>query len=286
MKTGLVMEGGAMRGMFTCGVIDVMLENGLKFDGGIGVSAGAAFGCNYKSKQIGRALRYNKKYCKDKRYGSFYNLIKTGDIYDREFCYKKLPYELDKFDTKVFAENPMEFYVVATDVETGKAVYHKCTDGMQKDIDWIGASASIPMFANVVEIDDYKLLDGGVADSIPVKYFESIGYDRNVVILTQPKGYVKKPMGYTLLMKLLLRKYPNLVESIKNRHLGYNETTGYIEEKEKAGDIFVIRPPEALKIGKMENNPDELERVYQIGRKEAQKHLEAIRQFLSVSGKE
>ena len=125
MKTGLVMEGGSMRGMFTAGVIDVFMENGIEFDGAVGTSAGATFGCNYKSKQIGRSIRYNCRFCNDPRYGSFKSLMKTGDFFDADFCYKQIPEILDVFDIETFESNPMEFYVTATDVESGKAVYHK-----------------------------------------------------------------------------------------------------------------------------------------------------------------
>ena len=143
-KTGLVLEGGAMRGMFTCGVIDVLMENGIRFDGAAGISAGAVFGCNYKSRQIGRPVRYNKNYCKDPRYCSDRSLIKTGDLYGADFCYRELPDVLDPFDRETFKNDPMEFYIGATDVKTGKAVYHKCTDGGEDDLLWMRASASMP----------------------------------------------------------------------------------------------------------------------------------------------
>ena len=222
--TGLILEGGAMRGLFSAGVIDVMMEHDITYDGMIGVSAGAAFGCNYKSKQIGRVLRYNTKYCKDPRYCSVRSLIKTGDIYGVDFCYRQLPYELDIFDNEAFEQNPMEFYVAATDVETGRAVYRNFTTCDDNCLDWIRASASMPMLSKIVEVDGYKLLDGGMADSIPVKYFESIGYDRNVVVLTQPEGFVKKKNEFLSFMKIRLRKYPELLKTIANRHNVYNET--------------------------------------------------------------
>ena len=195
MKKGLILEGGAMRGMFTAGVIDVMMENGIEFDGAIGVSAGAAFGCNYKSRQIGRAIRYNMRFCNDPRYCGLRTLLKTGDLYSKDFCYKEVPLKHDIFDFETFRNNPMEFYVVCTDVETGKPVYKKCDNFDNNNFEWIRASASMPIVSNIVEIDGTKLLDGGVADSIPIRYFESIGYDKNVVILTQPRGYkVFRPM--------------------------------------------------------------------------------------------
>lgn len=280
MKKGLVLEGGAMRGMFTCGVIDVLMEEGIDFDGAVGVSAGAVFGCNYKSKQIGRALRYNKEYCNDKRYASFSNFVKEGNIYGTEFCYDTLPHELDIFDEETFAANPLEFYLVATDVETGKAIYHKCSDGKQRDIDWMRASASIPILSKVVEIDDYKLLDGGVADSMPIKFMEHKGYDKNVVVLTQPIEYRKGPNKFMPLAKITLRKYPNMIKAMGNRHLRYNKTLEYILKKEAGGEIFVIRPPKALEIGSTEKDPAELQRVYDIGVQTMKEQLENLKEFL------
>ena len=179
MKTGLVLEGGAMRGMFTAGVLDVLMEHNIQLDGAIGVSAGAVFGCNYKSHQIGRTIRYNTEYCTDRRYASFGNLLRTGNLYSEQFCYHTVPEKLDPFDTEAFRENPMDFFVVCTDVRTGEPIYHKCRTGDAEDIRWMQASASMPLAAKIVKIGHYQLLDGGVADSIPVRFFESIGYKRN-----------------------------------------------------------------------------------------------------------
>ena len=205
-KTGLIMEGGAMRGMFTSGVIDVLMEHDVRFDGAVGVSAGAVFGCNYKSRQIGRALRYNKRFCRDRRYSSFWSLLTTGDLYGAEFCYHEIPEKLDVFDTKTFRENPMEFYVVCTDVQTGKPVYHKLSEGGREDIEWMRASASMPIVSHVVKIGKYHLLDGGIADSIPVKYFEEIGYNRNVVILTQPLDFQKEANKLLPVARVVLKQ--------------------------------------------------------------------------------
>ena len=279
-KTALIMEGGAMRGLFTCGVMDVLLENDVVFDGSAGISAGAVFGCNYKSKQIGRPLRYNTRFCKDWRYCSLRSLITTGDLYGADFCYRTVPYELDVFDRKTFSENPMEFYIGATDVDTGKCVYHRCEKGELEDDLWMRASASMPLVSRIVEADGYKLLDGGIADSIPYHYMKQIGYERDVVILTQPLGFVKKKNSLMPLMKILYRKYPKLLETMANRHIRYNEETAEIRKDELEGKILVIRPPETLNIGKTEKDPDELRRVYEIGRKEAEKRLEEIKKFL------
>ena len=284
MKKGLVMEGGAMRGIFTCGVIDVLLENGIEFDSAVGVSAGATFGINFKSKQIGRPLRYNKVYCNDKRYCSVRSLIKTGDLYNVPFCYGTLPYELDVWDLDTFYNNPMDFYCVATDINTGKAVYHNCInrdetrDGI--DIKWIRASASMPMFARPVEIDGGLYLDGGMADSIPLRFMESEKCDRILVIETQPADYVKKPQKYMGLVKLMLGKYPNMVKVMKDRHIMYNHEKAYVREKEQAGEVFVIRPSEAPNINPTEKKPEELQRVYEMGRAEAIRNLEGLKQYL------
>lgn len=273
MKTGIVMEGGAMRGMFTCGVLDVLMEEGITFDGAVGVSAGATFGCNLKSGQIGRALRYNKKYCTDKRYHSISSLIATGDIYNVDFCYEKLPYELDKWDLEAFQKNPMEFYCVATDAVTGKPVYYKCENGDRKDIKWIQASASMPLVSRPVEIDGGVYLDGGISDSIPLKFMEEKGYDKILVIETQPRDYVKGKQKYMPLVRLMLRKYPGMIKAMEDRYLMYNEEKRYIREKEEKGEIEVIRPLVPLNISAIEKDPQELERVYQLGRAEGKKYI-------------
>ena len=269
-----------MRGLFTCGVMDVLLENGIAFDGGAGISAGAVFGCNYKSKQIGRPLRYNTRFCRDWRYCSIRSLITTGDLYGADFCYRIVPYELDVFDRKTFRENPMEFYVGATDVDTGECVYHKCETGEQEDDIWMRASASMPLVSRIVEADGHRLLDGGIADSIPYRFMKGLGYERNVVVLTQPLGFVKKKNSLIPLIRILYGKYPKLIETMKNRHIVYNRETEEIRKEELEGKIIVIRPPEPLNIGKTEKDPEELRRVYQIGRKEAEKKLDEIREFL------
>ena len=281
MKKGLIMEGGAMRGMFTCGVLDVFMENNITFDGAAGISAGAVFGCNYKSKQIGRAIRYNKRFCNDPRFCSMQSLIKTGDMYGVDFCYHEIPDVLDPFDRETFTKNPMEFYVGATDIETGKIVYHKCTDSGAADIEWMRASASLPLVSRPVEVDGYVLMDGGIVDPVPYRYMESVGYDRNVMILTQPKGYVKKKDDSVSVIRVKMRKYPQVAFAMAVRHTVYNRQMEEIAEREKDGTAFVIRPPEPLEIGHAEKDPEELERVYQIGRREAERVLPDMLCFLS-----
>lgn len=272
------MEGGAMRGMFTAGVTDVMMENGITFDGAIGVSAGAAFGCNYKSNQPGRVIRYNSTYCRDPRYAGLRNLIKTGNLFGAEFCYVEIPQKLDLFDEQAFIDNPMEFYVVCTDIEKGEAIYHKCGES-ENELEWFRVSASLPLAAKPVEADGKKLLDGGIVDSVPLKYFESIGYNKNVVLLTQPKGFVKQKNKLVPIIRKVLKEYPKVAELLSNRHNDYNETIAYIEEREKSGDVLVIRPPVALNIKPVCRDPEELRRVYNIGRKTGEEMLEQIKAF-------
>lgn len=285
MKTGLVMEGGAMRGMFTCGVIDVLMENGITFDGAGGISAGAVFGCNFKSRQIGRPIRYNKRYCRDKRYKSLHSLLTTGDLYGVDFCYRELPDVLDVFDRKAFRENPMAFYVGATDVDTGEIVYHRCSDGGDRDMQWMRASASMPLVSRVVEIDGCRLLDGGVAEPTPYFYMKKLGYDRCVVILTQPETYRKKKSAALPLIRLALKKYPRLAEAMEQRPERYNTHIAAIRDEEKKGNCLVICPPEPLPIHRTENDPDRLEQAYQIGRAEAMRKMTEIRTFLQDSWK-
>lgn len=282
MKTGMVLEGGAMRGMYTAAILDVMMENNIEVDGVVGVSAGATFGCNYKSKQIGRALRYNLKYSKDPRYVSLKSLVTTGDLYGAEFCYNELPKSLDKFDQKTYVENPLEFYVVATDVHTGEAVYHLCENGGDEDTQWMRASASMPVVSRVVSVGGYDLLDGGISDPIPIRWFRSIGYKRNIVILTRPKGYRKKKNNLSVAIKLLMRKYPKIAKAMERRYEVYNSTIDELKRLEEEGDTFILRPSQDLAIKRTETNPDKLQRVYNVGIKDANDNLEMIRKFLAM----
>ena len=279
MKRGLVLEGGAMRGLFTAGIIDVMMEAGIEPDGLIGVSAGAAFGCNYKSKQPGRAIRYNKRFARDKRYCSWLSWLKTGNLYNAEFGYHIIPTQYDLFDDKTFNDNPMEFYVVCTDVESGKPVYKRLAESTPLAYDWIRASASMPLASKVVELEGQKVLDGGVADSIPLEYFERIGYDRNVVILTQPEGYVKEHNNLMPLMRIALRHHPKMIEAMDQRHLMYNSQLEFVRQAEREGRCLVIRPETAIPIGHISHNPEEMQFVYDMGRRTGEKQLDTIKQF-------
>ncbi len=280
MKTGLILEGGAMRGLFSAGVIDIFLENGIDFGAMVGVSAGAAFGCNYISRQQGRALRYNVDYCRNWKYCSFRSLLFTGNMFGADFCYHELPDKLDIFDIETFKNNETDFYVVATDVETGKAVYHKCTDGGYADLEWIRASASMPLVSQIVKADSFKLLDGGIADSIPLKFFKELGYEKNVVVLTQPRDYIKGKNKLIGLSKILLRKYPHLLDTMERRHEIYNEQREYLFGEEKKGNVLIICPKEKLPVGRIEHDAEKLKAAYEVGKKEALENLEKIREFI------
>lgn len=277
MKTGLVLEGGGMRGIYTAGVLDVFMEEGITFDGVIGVSAGAILGCSYVSKQQGRNIRYYKKYCNDKRFMSIRNWITTGDFVGEEFCYHELPEQLEVYDYDTFRASDTKFYVTCSNVETGEAEYIHLTD-MKGEIDYLRASASLPYFSKIVEIDGKKLLDGGCSDSIPVDAFRKMGY-RCVVVLTREKEYIKKP-EHKQLPVLFYRKYPKFVNVLRNRHKVYNRCVRRINKMEKLGKIFVIRPSVPLTIGRMEGDAEKIQAVYDIGRADAKKQLEAMKLWL------
>ena len=281
MKRGLVLEGGAMRGMFTCGVIDVLLENKISFDGVSGISAGAIFGVNYKSRQIGRGVRYNKKYGRDPRYFGLISLITTGDLYGKDFCYHEIIENLDPIDKKTYRENAIDFFVGATDVEKGIIRYHNCLDVDKSSIDWMRASASMPLVSTVVEVDGYKLLDGGMADSIPYSVMIKNGYEKNVIVLTQPRNFVKNKASLIPILKLKYHKYPKVVEMMANRHIMYNRQLEEIRKMEKENKVYVIAPYETLNIKRTENDPEKLEQVYQEGRKVAKEKLNEVKAFLS-----
>lgn len=279
-KTGIVFEGGAMRGLFTAGVMDVLMENGIEFDAGIGVSAGATFGCNYKSKQIGRVLKYNLENCKDYRYGSFRSFFKTGNVFEREFIRYDIPEVLYPFDYETYKNNPMVFYIVATDVETGKPAYHKSIECTDLDMEWFIASSSMPIVSQIVEINGQKLLDGGVGDSIPIRFMEHMGYKKNVVVLTQPKGFVKEKNNLLPIIRQMYKEYPDFIEAIEKRHIIYNQTTEYCFKQEREGNAFLFYPKNKLDVTAMERNPDKLYAAYLEGQECALSKLEDLKAFM------
>ena len=272
MKTGLVLEGGGMRGLFTAGVLDVMMERDIKVDGIVGVSAGACFGCNYVSKQPGRILRYNVNMTKEPRYMGLRPLLSTGNLMNPEFAYHTLPDEIDIFDKDTFNKSSVEYHVVCTDLLTGEPVYKHLTPPVDYDfMEWLRASSALPLVSIPVELEGRQLLDGGMTDSIPLKYFQNLGYEHNIVILTQPKGFTKKRTKLMPLFHALMRKYPAVIEAMNRRHIMYNAQLEYLAQEEKAGRITVIAPDDTLPIGRTEQNVEKMKRVYQMGREAAEK---------------
>jgi predicted patatin/cPLA2 family phospholipase len=271
MKKGLVLEGGGMRGLFTAGVLDVMMERNIKVDGIVGVSAGACFGCNYVSKQPGRILRYNINMKDEPRYMGLRPLLRTGNLMDPEFAYHILPEQIDIFDQDTYNKSSVEYHVVCTDVITGEPVYKKLTPPVDYEFfEWLRASSALPLVSKPVEVGGYQLLDGGMSDSIPLKYFQKQGFEHNIVILNQPLGFTKKRTKLMPLFHALMRKYPAVIEIMNRRHIMYNAQLEYLAQEEKAGRITIIAPDDTLPIGRTEQNVEKMKRVYQMGRKAAE----------------
>ncbi|MEZ3564727.1 MAG: patatin family protein [Duncaniella sp.] len=280
MKTGLVLEGGAMRGLFTAGVMDVMMEHGLRYDGIVGVSAGSSFGCNYKSWQPGRVLRYNMRFHDDPRYMGLRSLLTSGNLVGAEFSYHTLPLKLDIFDSETFEKDPTEFHVVCTDVDTGHPVYYIMDRVSYDSLEWLRASASMPVVTRPVRVDDgRRMLDGGISDSIPLQYFQSVGYSRNVVVLTQPRDFRKTPApGW--LFRLLMPRTPRIAEAMARRHEMYNAQLDYVSRQAELGNTFVIAPDAPLPIGRIEMKPTKMQLVYDMGRATCTRLLPSLLSFL------
>jgi len=279
MKTALVLEGGAMRGMYTAGVLDAFLEKKIFVDAVIGVSAGALFGVNYITKQKGRSLRYNKKYLGDKDYFGFSSFLKTGNVMNEEFCFKKLIYELDPIDFKAFQKSKVKFYVTVTNVETGKAEY-KLIDNLEQDMEYLRASGSMPVVSKIVEIDKKKYLDGGISDSIPVLAAKKLGYDRVIIVLTRPKNYYKKKS--TLLpYHICYQKYPKFIDAARKRPNAYNDTLRKISELEQEGSVFVIRPSTLIKVKHIEKDIQKIEDIYNLGMQDTIEKMDDLKKFLA-----
>ncbi|MBO4391503.1 MAG: patatin family protein [Lachnospiraceae bacterium] len=281
MKTGLVLEGGAMRGLFSAGILDILMREEITVDGTVGVSAGACFGCNYKSKQVGRAIRYNLEYCNDPRFCSMKSLRKTGDLYGAEFCYHEIPEKLDLFDYETYQSNPMVFYVCATDINTGTPVYPRLDKCDWEDLEWMRASASMPLVSNIVKVGGLELLDGGMSDSIPLRFMQESGYEKNVVVLTQPRSYVKSKNKALPFIRIKYRKYPKLIEAIERRQDVYNETLEYIRQEEKKGTVLVLAPAEALPVERVSHDKVALQACYDEGIRVGEENIEKIRAFLA-----
>ena len=278
MSIGLVLEGGAMRGLYTAGVLDVFLDNNIKVDGIIGVSAGVLFGVNYLSKQKGRAIRYNKKFAKDKRYMGMRSFLTTGNIINKDFAYYEIPFKIDVFDEETFEKSNTDFWATVTNIETGEAEYLKLNNVFEQ-MELLRATSAMPIVSEIIEIDGKKYLDGGVSDSIPVEKCKSMGYDKIIVILTRIIEYRKKKASSTL-AKIKYKEYPKLIETMENRYKKYNETVEKIIDMENKKEIFVIRPSKDLKIKRIEKDVDKLQAMYDLGVSDCKKQLEDLKEYI------
>ena len=279
MKVGLVLKGGAMRGMFTAGVLDVFLDEQIHIDGIVSVSAGALFGVNFPSKQKGRVLRYNKKYLNDKRYMGWHSLFTTGNIVNKDFAFYQLPFELDVFDQEAFARSGIDFYTVLTNVESGEAEYVKIHDAFEQ-METLRATSAMPFVSKMVEIDGKKYLDGGIADSIPLRFCQQLGYDKIIVILTRPLDYRKTPTN-SLIFNAFYRRYPKLVERLTNRYVDYNRAVEDVIRLNEQGEIFVIRPSVTLPIRRIEKDIAKVQAMYDLGVADAKMAIPMLKQYLS-----
>lgn len=268
-KIGLVLEGGGHRGIYTAGVLDTFAENKISFDGVMGVSAGCVHGASFLSGQIGRSIRYTTKYCDNSNYMGIGSLITTGNFFNEKFCYYDLPETLDPFDNDTFDKNQTQFFAVCTDVKTGSAIYHECETLKGEKIKWLQASASMPLVSKIIKIEDNLLLDGGIADSIPIKKMQELGFEKNIVILTQEAGYRKNPNSLLPIIKLVYKKYPKLIEAIENRHIIYNQQLEFLEEQEKLGNVIIIRPSEKPTASRTEKDKEKILETYNLGKKDA-----------------
>lgn len=278
MKIGLVLEGGAMRGMYTAGVLDTFLDNNIKVDGIIGVSAGALFGINYCSKQKGRVLRYNKKYIKDKNYMGLYPLIKTGNVVNKQLAFYDIPLKYDKLDIDEFNKSNVDFFVTVTNIETGKAEYIKIND-IVLQTELFRATGAMPFVSEIVEYDGNKYLDGALADSIPLDKCIEMGYDKIIVVLTKTLNYRKKKRS-PIFAKVKYSEYPNLVDAINTRYIRYNETMDKLEKLEEEGKIFVFRPSRKVKMNRIEKDEDKIQEMYDLGIKDGNDKLNSLIEFL------
>ena len=279
-KTCLVLEGGAMRGIYTAGVLDTLMQNNIKFDAIIGVSAGALFGINYKSNQKGREYRYNMKYINDKEYIGLYSYLTTGNIMNKSFCFDKLVNELDKFDYQAFKNNKTKFYVVVTNLLTGTPEYQELTDlNDQNQMEYLRASGSMQYVSKPVKINNNYYLDGATGYSIPIKYMEKLGFNKIIVVGTRPEGYKKqyKPQP----SKIFYKKYPKFIKALSNRPSMYNETIKYIEKKANNHEIIFIRPSQDLKVKRIEKNKKKLSSLYTLGQNDTKEIISTINKYLT-----
>lgn len=279
-NTALVLEGGGFRGIFTAGILEVFLEEQLFFESVYGVSAGASYGASYLARQAGRNIAVNE-FIGDKRYCSVWNWMREGSLFSWDFIYEEIPQCIIPFDYNVLKESESKFYVGASNCETGDPEYFLLNECDKKDFKTIlSASSSIPLIAPVVSFRGKLLLDGGLSDSIPFEYALSQGNKRAVVILTQPQGYLKGPLKAASFFKWYFRKQPKIYEMLQSRTERYNNAVHRLEQMEKEGAVYVIRPGEKLLVSRLENNPDKTAMVYQSAMELARKQLQDLQRWL------
>lgn len=281
MKTGLILEGGGLRSLFSAGILDSWMTKDIHFDGIFGVSGGALFGCNFKSHQIGRALRYNIKLKDDPRYMGIRSLLRTGNIVGAEFAYHTVPMEIDVFDNEAFRNDPAAFYVVTTDIESGLPHYHQIESFDYEGLEWMRATGSMPLVSTPVPLQGHLHLDGGMSDSLPLKAAQDMGYEKNVVILTRPRGYRKKKTKLTPLFRLFCSKYPKIAEVMDRRADEYNKQLDYLIDQEQKGNTLLIFPDDDLGIGRIELKEDKMRAVHTLGLNKGDELAEKIKEFLS-----
>jgi predicted patatin/cPLA2 family phospholipase len=282
-NSGLILEGGGMRGVYTAGVLDVFMENQIYFPYVIGASAGACNAASYLSRQLGRNKTVNLDYCSHPEYISYRNwLFKKKGLFGMDFIFDELPNRLVPFDYKAFKESEEKFVIVTTDCKTGRPVYLTRDDYEENELSTVlRASASLPFMAPMVKLRDRHLMDGGIADPIPVLKAVQDGVSKGVVVLTQNPGYRKKKPKLTWVTKRVYPDFSGLDESLKARYLKYNQTLDYIEEEEKKGNLFVLRPVEKMNVKRVERDSKKLEVLYEQGRKDAAKQLESLKNWLA-----
>lgn len=279
-NTGLVLEGGGMRGVYTCGVLEYFLETELYFNYVIGVSAGACNAASYISRQKGRNQKVNVEFVRDPRYMSIKNLITKKSYFGWDFIFNEIPNKYVKFDFEEFNKSDCKFVIVATDCATGKAVYFQKEDVDDKFYP-LRASASLPLISEMIKFKGYELLDGGLADSIPIKKSIADGNNKNIIVLTRNKEYRKEPVGNKGIIKLKYRKYPKLLNAIFDRYKHYNDTLDYIEHLENNGEAIVIRPSKPLDVKRTEKDSEKLNALFNNGYEDAKKYYDKIIAYIN-----
>ncbi|MGE5628025.1 MAG: patatin-like phospholipase family protein [Solirubrobacterales bacterium] len=279
-NVGLVLEGGGMRGLYTCGILEYFMEKNLYFKYIIGVSAGACNAVSYISKQRGRNLKINIDYCNNWRYMSIRNFLFKGSYIGMDFLFDEIPNKQVKFDYDTFYNSDCNLLVGVTDCKTGEALYFNKEDCNDK-FEALRATSSLPIICPIVKYKGYELLDGGISDSIPIVKSIKDGNKKNIIVLTRDKEYRKKPIEFKNLIKFKYRKYPRLSEALVNRYKVYNDTLDYIEELEAKGEVLVIRPSSKITIGRLDRNPDNLKELFSKGYRDAELYYENIEKYIN-----